>query len=148
MNRWHRMSKYFRALPTMERRISFAITGATDPAFPYDFPDVGRRFQRYQAWLAKPDVFSLRFEDLTSEGKEQVLRDVMAFYAARSDHEMDVDACVVKAMENIKPYESHTFRKGKSGAWQDEFTQEHKDLFKKVAGKLLIDLGYENDLNW
>lgn len=42
----------------------------------------------------------------------------------------------------------NTFREGKIGAWKEEFTLEQKNLFKKVAGQLLIDLGYETDLNW
>ncbi|MFB5615351.1 MAG: hypothetical protein ACE5RI_09745 [Candidatus Nitrosomaritimum yanchengensis] len=41
-----------------------------------------------------------------------------------------------------------TFRKGQIGAWKKHFMPEHKEIFKQVAGQLLIDLGYEKDLNW
>ncbi len=41
-----------------------------------------------------------------------------------------------------------TFRKGKIGAWKKEFTKEHKTIFNKVAGQLLIDLEYEKNFNW
>ena len=41
-----------------------------------------------------------------------------------------------------------SFRKGSIGSWKQYFTQEHKQAFKEVAGQLLIDLGYEKDLNW
>ncbi len=51
----------------------------------------------------------------------------------------------------MDPEESHTFKKGGKGSiggWQTYFKEEHKDAFKKVAGDLLIELDYEQDLNW
>ncbi len=43
---------------------------------------------------------------------------------------------------------TYTFRKGQIGGWKKYFTEEHKRVFKQVAGQLLIDLGYEKDFNW
>ncbi|MFI0435577.1 MAG: sulfotransferase domain-containing protein [Parachlamydiaceae bacterium] len=40
------------------------------------------------------------------------------------------------------------FFKGKVGAWQDYFLEEHKVEVKKEIGLLLIELGFEKDLNW
>ena len=51
----------------------------------------------------------------------------------------------------MNPMESHTFvkgGKGKKGGWKNFFQEEHKQAFKKIAGDLLIELGYETDLNW
>lgn len=42
----------------------------------------------------------------------------------------------------------HTFLKGKAGTWKDHFTEDHKRLFKKELGAVLIELGYEKDDNW
>lgn len=50
--------------------------------------------------------------------------------------------------QNINPKTSWTFRKGKIGGWQEEFTEINKRNFKKVAGDFLIDLGYEKSNNW
>ena len=41
-----------------------------------------------------------------------------------------------------------TFRSGQVGSWKLYFTNRHKELFKLYYGKLLIELGYENDLDW
>jgi hypothetical protein len=41
-----------------------------------------------------------------------------------------------------------TFREGKIGSWKKYFNEQHKRLFKHIAGQLLIDLGYETDLLW
>lgn len=41
-----------------------------------------------------------------------------------------------------------TARKGIIGDWKNYFTDAHKKKFKAIAGDLLIELGYEKDLNW
>lgn len=41
-----------------------------------------------------------------------------------------------------------TFKKGLVGSWKKYFNKKHKNAFKKIAGQLLIDLGYEQDFNW
>lgn len=38
--------------------------------------------------------------------------------------------------------------KGQQGSWQKLFTPRDKAIFKDVAGQLLIDWGYEKDLEW
>jgi hypothetical protein len=43
---------------------------------------------------------------------------------------------------------TNTFREGQIGSWKKYFKEIHKHCFKKIAGQLLIDLGYEKDLNW
>jgi len=40
------------------------------------------------------------------------------------------------------------FRKGIVGDWINYLNESQKILFKAVAGDKLIELGYENDLNW
>ncbi|HSM84450.1 MAG TPA: sulfotransferase, partial [Nodosilinea sp.] len=51
----------------------------------------------------------------------------------------------------MNPEESHTYVKGGKGSiggWQKYFKDSHKQAFKRVAGDLLIDLGYETNLDW
>lgn len=47
-------------------------------------------------------------------------------------------------IEDIKNH----YRKGISGDWKNYFSEAHKTAFKKYKGQLLIELGYETDLNW
>jgi hypothetical protein len=49
-----------------------------------------------------------------------------------------------KGIENIQNH----YRKGVPGDWVNYFTDEHKEIFKKQWGELLIHLGYEQDTNW
>ncbi len=46
--------------------------------------------------------------------------------------------------EDIK----HHYRKGIPGDWKNHFTNQHKDLFKKLSDNLLVICGYEKDNNW
>jgi hypothetical protein len=48
----------------------------------------------------------------------------------------------------IQPGRSRTFRSGKTGGWREQFTEEHKALFKDIAGDLLVRLGYEKTNDW
>jgi hypothetical protein len=50
--------------------------------------------------------------------------------------------------EAIQPKKSRTFRAGQTGGWHEFFTEEHKKLFKDVAGDLLVRLGYEQGNDW
>jgi lipopolysaccharide transport system ATP-binding protein len=40
------------------------------------------------------------------------------------------------------------YRKGVSGDWQNHFTDNIKAAFKEKFGQILIDTGYEKDMNW
>ena len=56
---------------------------------------------------------------------------------------------MLAALESsINPHKSPTFRSGKTGEWKKHFTEEHKKLFKEVAGDLLVRLGYEENNGW
>jgi hypothetical protein len=148
MNKWHKLHKYFKKLPDMNARILFSIQGTTDPAFPYDYPDICQRFRNYQPWLASSDVHALKFEVLTQNEKFQSITWIISYYAQRNKAIDDESQLIQAAIDNIDPQNSHTYRKGKSGGWKDVFTKEHKDVFKKHAGELLIELGYEDDFDW
>ncbi len=41
-----------------------------------------------------------------------------------------------------------TFHSGQIGSWKQHFDEHHRILFKKIAGQLLIDLGYETSFDW
>ncbi len=148
MNRWHRLHRFFRSLPSIESQIAFSITGATEEGFPYDYPNVARRFHRYHEWINHPDVFAIRFEELRGEGREDIVRRIVEFYLARSKRKGDVETWTKAALDSIQPSRSHTFRSGKAGSWCEAFNDEHRRLMKECAGQLLIELGYEEDMNW
>jgi hypothetical protein len=148
MNRWHRLAPYFRKLATMEDAITLSITGLTPPISGLEYPNIAARFARYQGWLHCDDCLAIRFEDLASEQRPEIIRQIAQFYARHSATQIDIQACVENMTARIAPEKSHTFRSGKKAGWQTEFTAEHRRLFDAVAGELLIELGYETNHDW
>jgi hypothetical protein len=148
MNRWHRLAKTFRALKSDEEGIMLAIVGLPPGAPEYLFPDVATRFRDFDGWLNNPTVFAVQFEELVGEGRDAKLAAMVDFYAARTPTPVDREATVREIINQIDPKKSHTFRAGKKGGWRNSFTPELTAAFKRVAGDLLIQLGYERDHSW
>ncbi len=147
MNRWHRLSPHVRALPTDEDSIRLFITGLSGEGAAW-FPNLVERFKEYEGWLTCPRAFAVKFEDLIGPNRNARLREMVEFYAARSQLPLDVSATIERMLDLIAPERSHTFRSGKRGGWEASFTPELKDEFKRVAGDLLIQLGYERNNDW
>ena len=62
MNKWHRLHPYYKKLPDINACISQAILGINENGFPFDYPDIAKRFQRYAGWLTESNVFVIKFE--------------------------------------------------------------------------------------
>jgi sulfotransferase 6B1 len=147
VNTWHGLHRTFRALGSVEERVSLAIRGA-GPGQRVTYPDVGTRFRRYAGWLREAGVLAVRFEDLVGERRNSTVQEIVRFYAQRSGRLAEVDELLERALAAIDPKRSFTFREGRSGGWRDVLSDAHKDQLKIVAGALLIELGYERDLLW
>lgn len=149
MNRYHRLHKYFKKFPDLNDRIMFSIKGDEFYKTPIPYLNIKDRFNKYKEWMYYKDVFSIRYEDLIYNEKEEYIKNIINFYKEHSsNNNFNTDLIVKKAIKNSEPKKSHTYRTGKSEGWKKIFTEEHKKVFKDIAGDLLIDLGYEKDLNW
>jgi hypothetical protein len=89
----------------------------------------------------------IRFESLvgakgngSEEEQDRVFGELAAF--------LGIEHFDPKAIDEGAYGESWTFRVGQIGRWKQEFSDYHKALFKEMWGDLLIELGYEKDLNW
>ncbi len=147
LNPWHRLHPYFRDAASIDDAVTMAIAGLNDRAPALQYVDVASRFAEYEGWLHDANVCCVRFEQLTSPEKDATLRRMAEFYAAKAPT-LDIDKTVERMRSNINPEKSHTFRSGKSAGWKDHFTDEHRRLFKSIAGSLLVRLGYEQDASW
>jgi hypothetical protein len=109
---------------------------------------VKQRYEGVFKWLEQLAVMCIRFEDLVNN-RDATLNAMLdevekTGYKIPTPREKSVSILV----ESIQPKKSHTFRSGKTGGWREYFTDEHKALFKDVAGDLLVRLGYEKDNDW
>lgn len=118
-------------------------------------PDIGQDFSRWQGWINEPKALAVKFEDLVGargggceETRIKTIQKIVNY--------LNIDLSLEQIQtslnsEMINPKESHTFRKGgkgQLGGWKTFFKPEHIIAFKQVAGELLIELGYEKNLDW
>ena len=64
--------------------------------------------------------------------------------AAVEKHSFTVKSGRDPGEEDVRSFK----RKAVSGDWKNHFDERHKEIFKRLAGDLLVELGYENDLSW
>jgi len=99
------------------------------------------------------NIFTCSYESLLQDGKI-VMCNILNFLDIPTDDTV-IDNMLYKSSfqyitgrnagdENQKSF----YRKGISGDWKSYFTEDHKKIFKDIAGDLLIKLGYEKDYHW
>ncbi|HLO32986.1 MAG TPA: sulfotransferase domain-containing protein, partial [Anaerolineales bacterium] len=146
MHEEHGMHEYYQSLPDFGERLKVAITGI-DLAGLY-MVGVKQRYAGVFQWLEQEHVMCIRFEDLI-HNREATL-DAMLDEIESTGYKIPTPRQKALSIlaEAIQPDKSHTFRSGKTGGWREHFTDEHKQLFKAVAGDLLVRLGYEKSNDW
>jgi len=146
MHEEHGMHDYYNSLPDFSERLQVAITGIDRDGL--KMVSVKQRYEGVFQWLAQKNVMCIRFEDLINDRDatlESMLDEVKKTgYKIPTPRGQALSILV----DAIQPRKSHTFRSGKTGGWKQHFTDEHKSLFKDVAGDLLVKLGYEENNDW
>lgn len=143
---------YYQSLKSLDDRIQVSILGRPDwqgeGGEDFSFPDIATRYTRYLAWLDEPSVCVLRYEHFL-QSRDENLTKMLDFAIQHGFHlHTSREQALQTLSAAIQPKKSFTFRKGEAGNWREHFTVEHKEVFKQVAGQLLIQLGYEADLDW
>jgi len=141
----HVQHAYFKSLPDFDTRLKTSLLGRPDSEV--EFLDIGSRFQAYSGWLDHPSVMKIKFEDLIHD-RTATLTHIMDHFLTRVPLQTTRQLILDSLETSINPKKSPTFRSGKTGEWKKHFTDEHKKIFKDVAGDLLVKLGYEKDNNW
>ena len=146
MHEEHGMHEYYQSLPDFGERLKAAITGIDRDGL--YMVSVKHRYEGVFQWLEQKHVLCLRFEDLIDN--RQSTLDAMLHEVERTGYRIPTprEKALSILVEAIQPRKSHTFRSGKTGGWREHFTENHKTLFKDVAGDLLIRLGYEKNNDW
>ena len=143
---------YYQSLPDFDARLNVSILGRPDPStgsgqVRFEFPNIAERFAPYLGWLEHPEVLTIHFEDLIHERAATLTR-IMDHLLARTPIHVPREKILDALETSINPSKSPTFRSGKTGEWKKYFKEEHKKMFKEVAGDLLVKLGYEDNSNW
>ena len=141
----HVHHEYYRSLSDFNARLKVSILGRAHADI--EFPNIADRFAPYLGWLDHDEVLSLHFEDLI-HARLAALNWIIDHFLARVPLQVPRALALECLESSINPKRSPTFRSGKTGEWKKYFTEEHKRLFKDVAGDLLIRLGYEKEDAW
>lgn len=149
---------YTRHLLTEDERLLASIVG-TPLGTPFgsnvSHPDIGTDFARWQPWIDDDETLAVRFEDLVGArggGSEQRrLETIVQIFDHLEITMSDRDVRERFGSTDLDPGESITFKQGRGGqvhGWRTVFKDEHIEAFKRVAGRQLIEIGYETDLDW
>jgi len=136
---------YYQSLPDFDSRLRVSILGRPDSNI--EFSNIADRFAPYLDWINHPEVLTIHFEDLIHDRAATLTR-IMEHLLARAPLPATRKLILDSLETSINPKKSPTFRSGKTGEWKKYFTEEHKKIFKDVAGDLLVKLGYEKNSNW
>lgn len=151
------VSYYYYRLKQLEEGITFSEYLRRKDHFPSLWKE------HVESWLIwdqpQPNLLLVRYEDLLSK-PETELRKMVEFIGVERTDDVISHAVEVSRFDKMREIDQNKgrkynltgtkdfVRKGKAGTWQDEFSQEDRAYFKENAGSLLIQLGYENDLDW
>jgi hypothetical protein len=143
---------YYQSLPDFDARLTVSILGRPDPSAGsgqsrFEFPNIADRFAPYLDWLSQPEVLTIHFEELIQDRAGSLNR-ILDHFLTRVPLQASRSLILNSLESAINPTKSPTFRSGKTGEWKRHFTEEHKRLFKDIAGDLLIRLGYEKNNHW
>jgi hypothetical protein len=136
---------YYQSLPDFNSRLNVSILGRPD--WEMEFPDIAARFAPYLGWLDQPSVLKIHFEDLIND-RAATLNRIIDHFLTRVPLQAPRQVILESLQSSINPSRSPTFRSGKTGEWAKYFTEEHKKVFKNIAGDLLVKLGYEKNNDW
>lgn len=112
---------------------------------------IGQMYQSMLSWEKASNFIMVRFEDLIGskgggslEKQKQTIVRIMKHLGHNYSDNNDI---IQRICENSFG-KTATFRKGQIGNWKEVFGRAEIDLFKELAGNLLIELGYEKTKNW
>lgn len=113
-------------------------------------------YRAMQSWTKSTDenVLVCKFEDLFGANQSTHLKKLFDHLDIKPNEKQFNYIIEKYSFKNIAGRKkgdgdkhSH-YRKGVAGDWKNYFTDMHKTKFKELAGDILVDLGYEKDLNW
>jgi sulfotransferase 6B1 len=115
-----------------------------------DYPDIKAWFQLFGGWMKEPHVLAVTYEDFmaTPALRTQKIEQIAVYIWEGLTPPLPISELVARMKANINQAKSFTFRKGTIGGWREEFDEEVKTAFKRVAGDVLLATGYEKDNNW
>jgi hypothetical protein len=144
----HPLHDRLRAMPSDDERLTAVITGmgGERAGLPL-LESMPERLDAYLGWLGAPATRPVRFERLVGSrggGDAGTQHREIAEIAQHVGRPL-TPAQVAEVAAAVWSPGSSTFRRGAIGDWVEHFTDEHRALVARLAGRQLAALGYEVD---
>lgn len=111
---------------------------------------IDKQMYRFIDWINDKN-FYVKYEDLvgTAGGGNDVKQRKVISSLFNDYLDIKIDAEMLEYLaSNARSSKTQTFRSGTINNWKTHFDDDLKDIFKEVAGDILIKMGYEKDNNW
>jgi len=115
--------------------------------------DWRKKMEAHRTYVREHGIYSCSYESLLHDG-DATVKGILAFLDLPADR-ATVDDMLRRSSfkfttgrDNGREKSTSFYRKGIAGDWTNHFSQTDKGVFKALAGDMLIELGYERDLNW
>lgn len=145
----HYLYDYYKSINDFKKCLMISIKGFEETNKGLQLKNIAERFTGVLNWSRYDKCHLVRFEDLVGEkggGNAQVQFDKMVEIANFLEEPVNNDK--IRSVCDRIFGGSYTFRKGQIGSWKTAFDVEHKEAFKQICGDLLIQSGYEKDMDW
>jgi len=152
MDHTHRLSSYFKSLPSDHERIMAVIKGVNGDLIEDGVrsKSIGEHLDSFSGWLDEPSCCVVKFEELIgSAGGGESLQQLNVVKKITQHIGLTLTDMELKNIsEQVFSSKSKTFRKGQINNWKNQLSETHKEAIKEVAGNAIIQMGYESDFNW
>ncbi len=108
-----------------------------------------------ETWQRHRELYvMIRYEDMLADAVGELSRAIEGLTGRRPDSKRvrsvveQQDFSTVTKRERGRADNNNFMRKGIQGDWRNYFSAEAARKFDEYAGRLLVDLGYESDLDW
>lgn len=143
----HFLHSYYNSLEDFDRCLMISIEGIKMDGI--ELKNIADRVLGITDWNKSEMFLPLRFEDVIGlRGGGELDRQLETFRKIVTHLGIDVNDDQIKKAATDMFGKGYSFRKGNIGGWREVFKDEHKSCFKELAGDLLIELGYEEDMDW
>jgi protein-tyrosine sulfotransferase len=111
-----------------------------------------RDIEGSRRWWGDPRFMTVRYEDLVLDPRP-ALGQVMTFIGEAWDEAMLAHSSVDSPFRDATRFAQNPEALGavstaSLGRWQHDFDERDKRIFKRIAGPLLVELGYGKDDSW
>jgi hypothetical protein len=144
----HPIHDAFISLPSDTERLLVSIRGGLLGG--REMLSLDERYRQFLGWQRDENSVLVKFEDLvgprgggSAEAQRRTVERVARHLGVSVD-EVTLPSSIEEDLFGLGP----TFRKGQIGGWRSEFSEEHTQAAREVAGPLLVELGYEADPDW